>query len=85
MLDTVDARLTRLSGEADRALLHQGLFGLEKESLRVSVNGGIALTPHPAVLGSALAHPAITTDYSEALIEFITPPLASVARALDCT
>jgi glutamate--cysteine ligase len=83
VLDTVDARLTRLSGEADRALLHQGLFGLEKESLRVSVNGGIALTPHPAVLGSALAHPAITTDYSEALIEFITPPLASVARALD--
>ena len=83
MLGTVHARLTRLSGEADIQLLHQGLFGLEKESLRVSVNGGIALTPHPEALGSALTHPAITTDYSEALIEFITPPLGSVAQALD--
>lgn len=83
MLDSVHARLNRLAGEADITLLHQGLFGLEKESLRVSVNGGIALTPHPTVLGSALTHPAITTDYSEALIEFITPPLGSVASALD--
>jgi glutamate--cysteine ligase len=83
LLDTVQARLTRLAGEADSRLLHQGLFGLEKESLRVSVEGGIALTPHPPVLGSALTHPAITTDYSEALIEFITPPLGSVIEALD--
>jgi glutamate--cysteine ligase len=83
LLDTVYARLTRLSGEADARLLHQGLFGLEKESLRVSVNGGIASTEHPAALGSALFHPAITTDYSEALIEFITPPMGSVAAALD--
>jgi glutamate--cysteine ligase len=83
LLDTVYARLTRLSGEADARLLHQGLFGLEKESLRVSVNGGIASTEHPAALGSALFHPAITTDYSEALIEFITPPMGSVVAALD--
>jgi glutamate--cysteine ligase len=40
-------------------------------------------TEHPAALGSALFHPAITTDYSEALIEFITPPMGSVAAALD--
>ena len=83
MLNSVQERLGRLAGEADIRLLHAGHFGLEKESLRVSTEGGIALTPHPRALGSALTHPDITTDYSEALIEFITPPLPSVAAALD--
>jgi gamma-glutamylcysteine synthetase len=32
--------------------------------------------PRTPRLGSALTHPWITTDYSEALLEFITPPLA---------
>ena len=47
--------------------------GLEKESLRVSSEGLISQTPHPKVMGSALTHDFITTDYSEALMEFITP------------
>ena len=64
MLDSVQGRLSRLAGEADIQLLHQGLFGLEKESLRVSALGGIALTPHPPALGSALTHPDIATDYT---------------------
>jgi glutamate--cysteine ligase len=46
--------------------------GIEKESLRVRPDGALALTPHPAALGSALKHPHITTDFSEALIELIT-------------
>jgi len=46
--------------------------GIEKESLRVRTDGALALTPHPAALGSALKHPHITTDFSEALIELIT-------------
>ncbi|MCB1785656.1 MAG: glutamate--cysteine ligase [Chromatiaceae bacterium] len=83
MLNSVHSRLTRLAGEADIRLLHQGRFGLEKESLRVASTGGIALTPHPRTLGSALTHPDITTDYSEALMEFITPPLATVGDALE--
>lgn len=83
LLDSVQARLARLAGEADIQMLHQGKFGLEKESLRVAAGGGIALTPHPRVLGSALTHPDITTDYSEALMEFITPPLGSVGQALE--
>lgn len=45
-------------------------------------DGYIAQTPHPAALGSALTHPYITTDYSEALLELITPPLASPEAAL---
>ena len=48
--------------------------GFEKECLRVDRNGRLAQTPHPIGLGSKLTHPWITTDYSEALLEFITPP-----------
>jgi len=47
--------------------------GIEKESLRVSKNGLISQQDHPYDLGSALTNPYITTDYSEALLEFITP------------
>ncbi|MFM2066786.1 MAG: hypothetical protein RLZZ584_1695 [Pseudomonadota bacterium] len=46
--------------------------GVEKESLRALAAGGLALTPHPAALGSALTHPNITTDYSESQLELIT-------------
>ena len=46
--------------------------GIEKESLRALPGGGLALTPHPAALGSALTHPRITTDYSESQLELIT-------------
>lgn len=46
--------------------------GIERETLRATASGDIARTPHPAGLGSALTHPSITTDYSEALLEFIT-------------
>ena len=46
--------------------------GIEKEGLRVNSNGYISQTDHPAGLGSALTHPDITTDYSEALLELIT-------------
>ncbi|WP_394788218.1 glutamate--cysteine ligase [Rhodoferax sp.] len=46
--------------------------GLEKESLRAQPGGSLALTPHPAALGSALTHPHITTDFSESQVELIT-------------
>ncbi len=57
--------------------------GVEKESLRVTPDGTLALTPHPEALGSALTHSEITTDFSEALLEFITPPSTSVEQTLD--
>jgi len=56
--------------------------GIEKESLRVTPSGHIASTPHPKSLGSALTHPSITTDYSEALLEFITAPSSSIEAVL---
>ncbi|SFC48312.1 glutamate-cysteine ligase [Polaromonas sp. OV174] len=46
--------------------------GIEKESLRAQPSGGLALTPHPAALGSALTHPSITTDFSESQVELVT-------------
>jgi glutamate--cysteine ligase len=46
--------------------------GIEKESVRVRSDGTLATTPHPTGLGSALTHPSITTDFSEAQLELIT-------------
>ena len=61
-------RLRALPPERLRAMRR----GIEKESLRALPDGGLALTPHPAALGSALTHPHITTDYSESQLELIT-------------
>lgn len=55
-------------------VLHGITRGYERECLRVDRAGKLAQTPHPVGLGSKLTHPWITTDYSEALLEFITPP-----------
>lgn len=71
--DAYTRRLALLAQPAHRPLLAQGLRGIEKESLRVTRDGALALTPHPAALGSALTHEQLTTDYSEALLEIITP------------
>src|SRR3989338_851605 len=51
--------------------------GLELEAMRVNARGQIAMTPHPKALGSPLSHPSITLDFSEAQLEFVTPPLGS--------
>ena len=63
-------------------LLKTGLKGIEKESLRIDRYSKISQSSHPAALGSALTHPYITTDYSEALMEFITPPFADIKQTL---
>ncbi|AXY58740.1 glutamate--cysteine ligase [Acinetobacter sp. WCHAc010052] len=67
----------------DSSLLKGMLRGIERESLRMQSNGFLSQADHPATLGSALTHPHITTDYSEALMEFITPPKASIPEALN--
>ena len=66
------------------ASLFKGMLrGIERECLRMQADGFIAQTDHPQALGSALTHPHITTDYSEALLEFITPPQTSIQKALN--
>ena len=79
---SLESRLALLAN-ADKSLLANIVRGIEKESLRVEPNGQLAKTPHPKALGSALTHPSITTDYSEALLEFITAPSASIDQVLS--
>ncbi|MCL4720826.1 MAG: glutamate--cysteine ligase [Gammaproteobacteria bacterium] len=69
-----EKRLERLSAPEAAGLVRGGLRGVERECLRITPAGHIAPTPHPPGLGSALTHEYITTDYSEALLEFVTPP-----------
>lgn len=57
--------------------------GIEKEGLRVTPESTIAQTPHPKKLGSTLTHSSITTDYSEALLEFITPTINNVEETIS--
>ncbi len=83
MYRILDQRLHRLFNANPHAVFNGRLIGLEKEALRVAPDGYISQVPHPTILGSALTHPYITTDYSEALLEFITPPLADPDAALQ--
>ena len=80
----MDATLSRaLTWFAPESATLRGMRrGLEKESLRIDAVGHLAQTPHHAAFGSALTHPWITTDYSEALIELITPATTSIADTL---
>ncbi|MGE0482737.1 MAG: glutamate--cysteine ligase [Gammaproteobacteria bacterium] len=78
MSKLLEQRLRRLLASGNAPLLGGGLKGLEKESLRITRSGSIAQTPHPGAWGAPLTHPYITTDYSEALPEFITPAHADV-------
>ena len=68
-----ERRLSALINSGQPEILQGGRKGVEKESLRVSPAGRLAPTPHPRSLGSALTNEHITTDYSEALIELVTP------------
>jgi glutamate--cysteine ligase len=78
-MSNLQARLAELTPERIRGMRR----GIEKESLRALGDGSLALTPHPAALGSALTHPNITTDYSESQLELITGVHASVEQCLE--
>ncbi len=64
--------------------IYGGLKGVEKESLRISPNGFLSQDPHPAGLGSALTNRFVTTDFSEALLEFVTPAFETTWETLRC-
>ena len=69
-----ERRLAGLINSGERAVLRGGRKGVEKESLRVTPAGEIAQTRHPQDLGAPLTNENITTDFSESLIELVTPP-----------
>ena len=83
MSDLLKHRLALLSTASRRGLVSQGLRGIEREALRTLQDGTLALTPHPIGLGAALTHAQITTDYSESLLEFITPAEPDAKTVLD--
>ncbi len=78
-----DQRLAAIGSPHIHPTLKDIVRGIEKESLRVVSAGKLAQTPHPTCLGSALTNPYITTDYSEALLEFITPPSSDIDELLS--
>lgn len=79
---TPGVSLDWLARRTTGAMLRSGLFGIEREALRVTADGTLAQTPHPAAFGDKLAHPTITVDFSESQVEMVTPPQTSVAAAL---
>jgi glutamate--cysteine ligase len=82
-MSNLERLIRALMANDGSAFLEGRLIGLEKESLRVAVDGTLSQKPHPRALGSALMHPAITTDYSEAMLELITPPMSEAGKALS--
>ena len=78
-----ERRLAALVNSGDRAVLRGGRKGVEKESLRVTPVGEIAQTRHPAALGAPLTNQHITTDFSESLIELVTPPFRETWELLQ--
>ena len=84
MIDKLlEKRLDGLLATGGRKILKGGKKGLEKESLRIDTNGSLAQTPHPHEWGAPLTHPYITTDYSEALPELITPAFSEMHDTID--
>jgi len=81
--DLYRARLQRLELPENCLLLKNIQRGIEKEGLRVTSQAMLAQTRHPQALGSALMHGSITTDYSEALLELITPVFQQVDESID--
>ncbi len=78
-----ERRLAATLNSREQRLLHGGRRGLERESLRVTPAARIASTAHPPALGSALTNPHITTDYSEALLELVTPTFSDNAALMQ--
>ncbi|MEL7022387.1 MAG: glutamate--cysteine ligase [Pseudomonadota bacterium] len=83
MTDTLEKRIQWLQQQADRPFGGM-LTGVEKESLRVTADGRLSQRPHPEELGSALSNQFITTDFSEALLEFVTPAFDTPSETRAC-
>lgn len=81
-LKSFDETLAIFADENNRSALRTMHRGIEREALRIAPDGKLATTPHPQELGAALTHSRITTDYSESLMEFITPVYENINEML---
>ncbi len=80
---TFEQNIAFMASKSGQELLTRLHRGIEKEGLRVDSQNRLALTAHPEKLGSALTNPWLTTDFSESLLEFITPVQQSIEATLD--
>ena len=69
----IKKQLEQLVASGAHVHLKGANHGIEKEGLRVNLAGDLSQKPHPEGLGSALTNSSITTDFSESLLELITP------------
>ena len=71
-----------MAQEKVKPFLLQARYGIEKESQRVTLDGELVQTDHPAPVGNRSFHPYIQTDFSETQLELITPVTESVDEVL---
>lgn len=83
MKSVLNKQLLELNNSGTDLHLKGAMHGIEKEGLRVDASGSLSLTPHPRRLGSPLTNSSITTDYSESLLELITPAFSEPETAID--
>ncbi|MEJ2058143.1 MAG: hypothetical protein P8X39_09935, partial [Desulfofustis sp.] len=79
----LEKNVEKLASSGVDRLLAGAVHGIEKEGLRVDESGALALSRHPESLGSALTNSYITTDFSESLLELITPVYKDPREALQ--
>lgn len=75
--------LSFLNNENAMNTLHDIRRGIERELIRTTPKSCISSLPHPKVLGSALTHPYITTDFAEAQLELVTPAMTKRKAMFD--
>ncbi len=84
MADSFEQRLALFSSPRVSRHLAGIRRGIEREALRVDPDGRLSSCAHPRALGAALTHPYITTDFSEAQVELVTPTKTDSASLLAC-
>jgi glutamate--cysteine ligase len=64
--------------QLDPKNFHKALRGLEKENLRVSLDGALSKMPHEAALKTSANDPHYTLDFAECQLEVVTGPHTSI-------
>ncbi|RYU68069.1 glutamate--cysteine ligase [Aliivibrio finisterrensis] len=75
--------LSFLNNDNAISTLHDIRRGIERELIRTTSESRISNLSHPEVLGSALTHPYITTDFAEAQLELVTPAMTERKATFD--